>query len=555
MKKTIDCLFIGHNEMNFAEYEKTVRQMGTNSTAYRDLNLNFIRYNKKPYTVSETLNLFCLNERSVHTEPVRMLETFSSAIAYLGTYLHRRGYTFDYVNSFQDEKEELKKKLLKENILTVAVITTLYITAFPIIEIVDFVRKYNTAAKIVIGGPFISNKVRTLGPAQLEYLFKNTIEADFCVFSSQGEATLVNIIDALKNDLPLGQINNIYYKTGNGLTSTPILIENNKLSENMVDWDLFAGKVGKHIAIRTSISCPFSCAFCGSPEHAGKYQTVDVGVIEKEFNRLNNIDSLQSVHIVDDTYNVPVKRFKEILRMMIKNKYKFKWHSHFRCQFADREMVELMKESGCMGVFLGIESGSDRILKNMNKAASVEKYRHGISLLKENEIVTYGSFILGFPGETAETVRETIRFIRETGIDFYRAQVWYCDPITPIWQQRDKYDLKGSNFEWKHKTMDSKTASDWVDRIFLTIDKSIWVPYHHFDFDNLWHLLHHGLSMEEIKDFLKSFNDCLKEKLLTPSLEEVSYESISKMKVACLQDNFLDVEGGVIDRSEADFEF
>jgi hypothetical protein len=218
-------------------------------------------------------------------------------------------------------------------------------------------------------------------------------------------------------------------------------------------------------------------------------------------------------------------------------------------------MVELMKESGCMGVFLGIESGSDRILKNMNKVASVERYLNGISLLKENEIVTYGSFIIGFPGETDETVRETLDFIKETEIEFYRAQVWYFDPITPICKQRDKYDLKGSNFEWKHKTMDSKTASDWVDRIFLSIDKSIWIPYHHFDFDNLWHLLHHGLSMGEIKELLKSFNGCLKEKLLNPSLEEVSYESISRMKAACLPDNYLDVEAEVVDRSEAEFEF
>jgi radical SAM superfamily enzyme YgiQ (UPF0313 family) len=87
--------------------------------------------------------------------------------------------------------------------------------------------------------------------------------------------------------------------------------------------------------------------------------------------------------------------------MMIKNKYEFKWNSFFRCQFADREVVELMKESGCEGVFMGIESGSDKILENMNKASRIEKYYEGIALLKEYDIypwIVYYRFSRGNHG-------------------------------------------------------------------------------------------------------------------------------------------------------------
>lgn len=100
-----------------------------------------------------------------------------------------------------------------------------------------------------------------------------------------------------------------------------------------------------------------------------------------------------------------------------------------------------MKESGCEGVFLGIESGNNQILATMNKIASVEKYLEGIALLKEFDIVTYGSIIIGFPGETGETVQDTIGFIEDSGLDFYRAQLWYCEPITPIRKDRQKYQL------------------------------------------------------------------------------------------------------------------
>ena len=93
MEKKSDCLLIGHNEMAFDVYEKSVRDMGTSSGAYRDLNLSFLNYNDKPYTVSMIFNLFNGNDNPA-AESVKSLgygETFSAAVAYLGTYLHKRG--------------------------------------------------------------------------------------------------------------------------------------------------------------------------------------------------------------------------------------------------------------------------------------------------------------------------------------------------------------------------------------------------------------------------------------------------------------------------------
>ncbi|MCP4151439.1 MAG: radical SAM protein, partial [bacterium] len=403
MKNNIDCLLIGHNEMDFSGYVKNVRKMGVNSGAYRDLNKNFIQYENKPYHASEIFNMLCSSgeKSSTPIKPLRIGENFSAAISYLGTWLDRREFSFDFVNSFQDDKEILAKKLTGNDVLSVGIITTLYITALPILEIVEFIKTHNKDAKIIIGGPFVSNQIDTMNQQEVEYLFQS-IGADFYVNSSQGEATLVKILNSLKQGLPIRNVENIYYKSNKKYDSTPILKEDNKLSENMVDWRLFTDAVGDFASVRLSVSCPFSCAFCGFPEHAGAYQTAAVEDVERELNLLAEIKSVKSIQFIDDTFNVPIKRYKEILRMMIKNKYKIPWHAHLRCQFADRETIELMKESGCEGVFLGIESGSDKILKNMNKAATVEKYLRGISLLNEYDMLAYGSFIIGFPGETEE---------------------------------------------------------------------------------------------------------------------------------------------------------
>ncbi len=562
MKKTIDCLIIGHNEVNFEKHADDIKKMGINSGAYRDLNLSFIRINQRPYHATGIFNFITGNESlsGKARVPISDVESFSATVSYLGTYLERRGFTFDYVNSFKVGQEGLEEKLKQENILTIAVTTTLYISVLPLLEIMSFIRKHNHSAVVIIGGPFIATQSRVADPATLEYVF-NSIGADIYVNSSQGEFALVNIIDSLKKNKSLETVNNIYYKESSGYKKTAILRENNILSENMVKWDLFSDRIGEYVNLRTAISCPFSCSFCGFPEHAGKYQTADAAAVESELNQLNQIESVSCLHFIDDTFNVPVNRFKNLLRMMVKNKYRFKWHSQFRCQFIDREMVELMKESGCEGVFLGIESGNDQILVNMNKAASIEDYLRGIELLKEYDILTYGSFIIGFPGETHETVRDMIKFIEISELDFYRTQLWYCDTLTAIWKQREKYNIKGSNFEWSHATMNSKEACDLIESTFLSVEKSTWLPQYGFDFTTIFHLTNRDIPLGRVKNFIRSFNEGIEEKLLNPSQDEVSPAVMDRLKNSLVYDDvqfcemITDRQSQIVQRQEIAIDF
>jgi radical SAM PhpK family P-methyltransferase len=562
MKKTIDCLIIGHNEMDFSDYQGKIRKMDGNNGAYRDLNLEYTWYNNQPHTISDIFNLFYYNHHSPGNDmkPLTNGENFSAAIAYLGTYLHRKGLTFDYINSFQDDKEELIEKLIFCDFRAIAITTTFYVSIFPILEVIDLIKKYNQSAKIIVGGPFIYNQYLTQEPAFLEYLFKSVLGADFYVIDPQGEAALVELLKNLTNNSPVDHVTNVYCSTTSENKWPLIKKENNPLTGNMVDWDLFAHRVGEYVNLRTAISCPFSCAFCGFPQKTAKYQLAGTAEIEEELISLDKKETVKSAQFIDDTFNVPVKRFKEILRMLIRNKFGFKWYSHFRCQFADREMIELMKESGCEGVFLGIESGNNQVLKNMNKAANIQQYLNGIQLLKGHDIMTYGSFIIGFPGETENTVRDTIGFIKLSGLDFFRVQTWYCDPTTPIWRNRKKYQLKGSHFEWEHATMDSNQAADWVGKIFTSIEQPLWVPQYNFEFCGLFHLLHRGLDLEKIKCFLKAFKNGVKEKLTKPYQTNMSQNCIQQIKNVfeeknCHVDDLVGQEIYMPDKFDADFNF
>lgn len=562
MKKTIDCFLVGHNQTDFRQYEEMIRRMGADSQAYRDLNNHFLHYNGTPYTFPEIFDLFCRDEemerRSI--KPLTEWETFSAAVAYLGTYLHRHGFTFDYVSAFHQEKKEFARKLEEENILTIAITTTYYVSFIPIIEIIDFIRQHNSTAKIILGGPYVASQVRSLNDEELQNLFGNTIGADFYVNSAQGESALTNIIHALKNKLTVENIKNIYYRTGKGFVPTPVEMEANILAQNMVNWDLFADHVDMHVIIRTAISCPFSCSFCRHPEHAGRYQRTDIDALEQELDSLNRIESVSLVYFIDDTFNIPPQRFKEVLRMMIRKNYRFKWHSFLRSQFADEETAQLLKESGCEGVYMGLESGNNQVLKNMNKLTTVEKYRRGISFLKKAGINTDGNFIIGFPGETYESAMDSQRLVEDMELDFYRAQLWYLDQMQPIWERREEFDIQGERFDWKHATMDAKTACDLVDEIMLKKKKSLWIPHFHFNYDGVWRLVHRGFSIEQVKEAVRVFEKGLKGKLIDPTKKEIDFETVQQLRAAVgvgSQPKPIDVDNRKVldDSTEAEFDF
>jgi len=503
MKKEIDCIIIGYNNINLISQLNKLKKMGFHSGAYRDFSFNYIIENDKPLFVSDIYNKYYKSEEEA---PLNIFDTFSNTIAYLGTFLKKNNFTFDFIHSFTDEKIKLKNLLQNNKVNSIAITTTYYVSSDPIEEIISFIKGINSYIKIIIGGPYISTQIRShIDPQITNYLFK-ALKADIYINSSQGELTLIKCIKAIKGNHDFDAIPNIYYRNGNGIIENELQEENNILSDNLVDWQLFSNTINEYVNVRASISCPFNCAFCGFPEHAGKYQSLLFEQIKNELGSLELISTLKGIKFVDDTFNVPKDRFKEIVTKFIKHKYKFKWISNFRCQFADEEIIELMKESGCELVFLGIESGSNEILKNMNKSAKIEQYYKGIELLKKYGIVTFGSLIVGFPGETYQTYNESIKFLKNSGLDFYRASVWYCERITPIWRNKEKYNIVGESYEWEHSTMNSKEAFNLLENMFYEVTDPVWVPLQDFDIDSIWHLIHRGRTLDEIKDFLKCFN-------------------------------------------------
>jgi radical SAM superfamily enzyme YgiQ (UPF0313 family) len=277
--------------------------------------------------------------------------------------------------------------------------------------------------------------------------------------------------------------------------------ENNELDESTIDWSLFDSHEITPVAyLRTARSCPFACTFCNYPVMAGEHVVSKVENVEKQLKYLSSIGTTDIVFI-DDTLNVPLTRFKNMLRMVIKNGLKFRWISFFRCSNADEEAIDLMKESGCVGVLLGIESGDQQILKYMNKAATLERYRWGIENLHRRGIATFASLICGFPGETQESVINTLNFIEEMAPTFFNVQLYYHDLRSPIHKKANEFQIQGAGYSWRHRSMDWREAIQKAKYLYKNIHASRYLPLHGFSLWGVSYLLSRGISLEQIKKF------------------------------------------------------
>ena len=503
----LDCVVIGYNDPPFERYEELIRRYGDDSEAYRDLKLSFVTVDGQNLNYVELMNW--ARDQAGEEGSLASGEIPNLAAAYLTNFLRRKGVGAEYVNLFQLEKDRLRELLDREP-EAVAITTTFYVLNFPVHEMVEFIREHNPRVKIVVGGPLVANHCRNFQGDELDAVLKD-LGADVYVHEAQGESSLVTLVRCLKQGGDLSQVPNLLYLKDGSYVATPKLAESNPMDEVFIDWrELSDDDLGATLQTRTARSCAFSCAFCNYPTRAGKLSLAKIPTIERELESMAARGNVENVVFIDDTFNVPLPRFKEFCRLLIEKDYGFNWFSYFRCGNSDAEAIELMAESGCKGVFLGIESGSPTILKNMSKHATIEKYSRGIEMLHAAGVLTFGSFILGFPGETEATVQETLDFIQDHPLDYYRTQMWYNEAGTPIHERRDEFGIEGDGFVWSHNTMDSLEAMDHIERLFLTVREREWLPQWSFDFWIIPYMMGKGVSRKRFRRYVSLANQLLR---------------------------------------------
>jgi anaerobic magnesium-protoporphyrin IX monomethyl ester cyclase len=164
-------------------------------------------------------------------------------------------------------------------------------------------------------------------------------------------------------------------------------------------------------SILSSYGCPFRCAFCAYARHKSRFHSAEYVVnllswLKKEYG-------LKNFLFFDDTFTLNRQRVFDICTRMEQANLGLTWSTCTRANLVTREMLQAMKRAGCRQIAFGIESGVPSILKTIQKDVTTDEMREAAALCKEVGILFSALVILGLPGETRETVQETVRFIKE----------------------------------------------------------------------------------------------------------------------------------------------
>ncbi len=184
----------------------------------------------------------------------------------------------------------------------------------------------------------------------------------------------------------------------------------------------------------TTRGCPFKCGFCSKPVFGDDYRERSAANVVDEIQEILALD-YERIWMADDCFTLNRKRVVQICDEILKRGLKFEWECLSRADGVEPDMLNRMREAGCSRLFFGLESGNDNMLEVMNKNTTVASARTAVGLAFQRGLKTGGFFILGYPGETDETLIETVNFSSSLPLDYLSYTVPYPLPGTDLYRR------------------------------------------------------------------------------------------------------------------------
>jgi len=335
----------------------------------------------------------------------------------------------------------------------------------------NLVKIVNPELRVVLGGIHPS-----LEPE--ESILNDSV--DFVILG-EGEYRITNLIDCLNNN-KMPDFDGITYKKNGQVIIRPRITRIQNLDKipfparELINMERYID-IGVPYApfprkerveqIMTSRGCPFNCVFCSTKEHWGKkFRARSVENIIAEVDELVNKYGIQEIQFSDDNMTVNKERAKELFKKL--KPYNLSWCTPhgLMAKTLDEEMIRLMAESGAYQLTFAIESGSERVLRDIihKDVPSKNKIKHLVDECHSNGVQVHGMFVVGFPGETRKEINQTLSYPFDIGFESVSYFIANPLPGSDLYVQcKKKGYLAGQSGDFKTaEILISKNSPDYI---------------------------------------------------------------------------------------------
>ncbi|UCH65140.1 MAG: radical SAM protein [Ignavibacterium sp.] len=375
-------------------------------------------------------------------------------LLYISAYLDEKGIANEIFDTTFSSKNELRQKLLKTKPSYLAIYVNL-MTKINVLWIIDFVR----------GKKELRNCIIILGGPEVRHNAKNFLEAgaDYVVIG-EGEETLTDLLNTLveRNSTRINDVQGIGFKD----EANKIILTDDRTLIKSIDelpiadrkkidikqyqrvWKEYHGIDA--ISISTMRGCPYTCKWCSRAVYGLTYRRRSPKVVVDEIELIIYEYHPDTLWFVDDVFTINYDWMKEFCSELKERKVDIQYECITRSDRMNENIISLLKDSGCYRVWIGAESGSQRVIDYMDRRVNVDQVRDMIHLSKSYGIETGTFIMLGYPGETEEDIEETIDHLKESNPDYFTITLAYPIKGTEFYQQVET-DLNNS-FDWKLNT-------------------------------------------------------------------------------------------------------
>ncbi|GAA0892411.1 radical SAM protein [Fulvivirga kasyanovii] len=370
-------------------------------------------------------------------------------ILYISAFLEQNGITTEVFDSTFSEKHLLKVHLIKEKPKYLAIYVNL-MTKVNVLEIIRFVKNSEELSHttVILGGPEVT--YNTDG-------FLNN-GADFLVIG-EGEETMLELVTSLENkpeQIPM--IDGIAYKDQDGNNHTTskrtkikgidqLPMPNRQAIDLHKYLDLWKNAHGSNaISVSTMRGCPYTCKWCSRAVYGLSYRRRSPVKVVDELEWIQKTYNPDTLWFVDDVFTVSHKWLEEFNNTLKERNLKIAYECITRADRMNEDVIRMMKESGCFRVWIGAESGSQKIIDLMDRRVDVQKVREMIILARKNGIEAGTFIMIGYPGETESDIEETIHHLKSSNPDHFTITVAYPIKGTELYQEVEA--LQTTELEW-----------------------------------------------------------------------------------------------------------